>query len=308
MAWPIRIAGLALFIWAAAANAQVAPPINESITRGAQIEDAVGRTARTTPRAVDDAALDGEAGVYILKKQDIFFVAGNASLGYSSNPLRTADNVGGSGSAQGSVSAGMRTRLGDAFDFSASLNLERTQYFRKFAPSNNIVSGSVTAGTGVRGTPIYLSVSGFGGWNLDEKYSNSVAFYGASGEVSADLPLGRRILLAPSLSATRQWSGTHENNNTSVSGRIALTVLRKKVSATLAAGVSHVWFDNFYEDVTFVKRRDWQYQADASIAYRATPKLILSANARYTRRDSGFFLASYRGFDGGVSVSAVLRF
>lgn len=294
---------------AGAAHAQAIPEIEESITQGAQIEEAIGRTtAPRGPAVGDDQAIDGEAGVYVLKKEQIFYVAANAGIGFSSNPLRTSDDVGGSGSVEASLSAGMRTRLAGAFDLGIAANLEGTRYFEDFAPSNHVASGNVSIGTAIGGTPLYVGAAGFGGWNLDEDFESPVGFYGASAHLSANIPLAPALVLLPSIAATRQWSEIEENDTKSLSGRMAIHANRGPLSVDVSAGVTRIWFDNFYEDVTFVARHDWQYDAGLSIAYRLAPKVVVNASVRYVKRDSPFFLSSFTSVDNGASIALLWRF
>lgn len=292
-----------------AAHAQAVPPIEQSITQGAQIEEAVERASRTgDPDARDDQAIDGEAGVYVLKKEKIFYIAANAGIGYSSNPLRTSDDVGGSGSVDGSLSAGLRTRLGGTVDFGLAANLEGTHYFEPFAPSNHVASANLSLGAAIPGTPLYVGAAGFGGWNFDEDFENPVSFHGASGHVSANLPFGRNVVVQPAVVATRVWTEIEENDNTSLSARLAITARSGPMSVTLSGSASRIWFDDFYEDVTFVERNDWQYEVGASLSYRVARNFILNASVRFTERDSPFFLASYTAIENGLSLSALLRF
>ena len=306
-------AGLALLIGLAVAagpaQAQAVPPIEESVTQGAQIEEAVRRAERPgDPEAVDDQAIDGEAGVYVLKKEKIFYLAASAGLGYSTNPLRTADDVGGSGSADASLSAGLRTRLGGAVDFGLAANVEGTRYFEAFAPSNNVASGNISLGAAIPKTPIYVGAAGFGGWNFDEDFKAPVSFYGASAHVSASLKMAPNVVVQPAIVATRLWTEVKENDTKTVSGRLSITAFSGPMAVTLTGSASRIWFDNFYEDVTFVARDDWQYDVAASLSYRILPSLTLNANVRYTKRDSPFFLADYRSLENGLSLGAVLRF
>lgn len=306
-------AALAVLLGVAAAagpaHGQAVPPIEDSVTRGAQIEEAVRRAERPgDPEAAGDQAIDGEAGVYVLKKEKIFYVAASAGIGYSSNPLRTSDDVGGSGSVDGSLGAGLRTRLAGALDFAVAVNVEGTRYFEKFAPSNHVVSGNVSLGAAIPGTPLYAGAAAFGGWNFDEDFRGPVSFHGASAHLSASLPVAPKVVVQPAIVATRLWTEVKENDTKTVSGRLSITAFSGPMAATVSGSASRIWFDNFYEDVTFVERNDWQYDASASLSYRLAPNLTLNASVRFTERDSPFFLASYRSIENGLSIGAVWRF
>ena len=290
-------------------RAQTSGQVQEAITQGAQIEESISRTARANSRPEDqEDAVDGEAGIYVLRRQSIFFVAGSAGLGYSSNPLRTADDVGGSGLVTADMSGGVRTKLAGKIDFSLSADVAGTKYFEAFAPSNTVASGNLTVGVPLGKSPFYLGAAGFGGYNFGDFFKDGIGFYGASAFVSASQPLTRNLLLQGVISGTRQWNEKSENNNKSLSARLSLVTGKGPWSVSVSAAASRIWFDDFYEDVTFVERKDWQYDVGVGFAYRLTERFQLRADAHYVKRDSTFFLASFDSFEGSASVSAIWHF
>lgn len=298
-----------MMLYATTAHAQTLPEIGRSVTEGAQIEKVLDNAeSRRQQVAKEEEAIDGEAGVYILKKADIFYVAGSAGVGYSSNPLRTVDDLGGSGVDEASLSLGVQTLIAEKFDFSASASFESTRFFEKFAPSNNVASGSIGIGTGIGNTPFYASVSGFGGWNFDKDVKNPSAFYGASAQLSAQFPLGKRVVIQPQLVASRVYSQVEENNLTSLGGRVAVATKLGKFSVSASVAATRFWYDDFYEDVTFVPRRDWQYDASLSVAHPIGKKATIAASVRYAKRDSSFFLSNYDSFDGSAALVFRWRF
>lgn len=299
---------VALFGTAGVAEAQSAPPIQGAVTQGAQIERSIDRLAGAEGVRGPEEGLPGEAGVFVLKKQDIYFVSAESGLGYSGNPLRTSDDVGGSGFWIGQLSTGIRTRLAGVVDFSAAINMDSTRYFENFAPSNAVVSGNVSLGSPVAHTPFYVGVSGFKGANFDRDFGRPVEFHGGSAFFTGAFKLAPRLLLQPSVAVTRQWTAIEENDNTAVSARLVASSTFHRIGLSAYIGVSRVWFDNFYEDVTFVERRDLQYEAGVSAAYALTPRIQLTARAAYVRRDSTFFLASYESGEAAGSIGLVYRF
>ena len=58
------------------AVAQSQSHIGRAVTDGAQIEAAIARGEAPVVGEEDDQEIDGEAGVYVLRKADIFFVGG----------------------------------------------------------------------------------------------------------------------------------------------------------------------------------------------------------------------------------------
>lgn len=292
------------------AQAQSIPDIQGSITQGSQIAEIIREQDRIGPRLGDDGnEIDGEAGIYVLRVNEIFYVAGSYGLGYSENPVRTVNNPGDSFSANLAASAGVQTRIAEALDFGVRATVSGTEYGEAFAPSSRSVNGAINVGTQIGQSPIYIGVTAFGGLNYDGRFENGTAFYGVSGSLSAGLPVGKRTVIRPGLGVTRQWSEIEENN--SVSGAASLEVshaVTQKISVGASARITRTWFDNFFEDVTFVKRKDWQYGGGVNATYRVNDKISVGAAAGYETRDSSFFVSEYDSFEASLTFSARIRF
>ena len=305
----IALAAPAL-LWPALADAQSIPDIQESITRGSQIDDIIkDQQDRNDERLRQDETIDGEAGVYVLRRNEIFFVGGGLSAGYSSNPLRTDDDVGGSFQTSLAFSTGIQTKLAEKFDLGFSVGASGVEYDKSFGPSSRSLNSALSVGAHIGGTPFYASLTGFGGWNFDQDFERGTSFYGASAAVSAGLPLGKKTVFRPGVGVTRQWSQSSENNSTSAAVSIDVVhALSPRLTFSAAANVSRTWFDNFFEDVTFVARKDWQYRGGLSVSYRLSDKASLGLSSSYEKRSSTFFLSAYESFDLDASLSLRLKF
>ena len=304
------LAALTVTTLPTAAYGQAVPDIEGAIVQGGQIDDVIDEQDRlNTQLQVDDGEIDGEAGIYILKKNDIFFVGGAIGTGYSENPQRILNNVEDSFWASAAFTAGVQTKIAEAVDFGVRANVSGLEYFSDFGPSSRNTSASITVGTPIAGTPLYASASAFGGFNFDGDFENGVAFYGGSLSVNAALPVGQRTLIRPSIGVSRQWSEIEENNATSAAANLTvLHIVAPKVVVSADAFVNRTWFDNFFEDVIFVERRDWNYGGGASLSYRPNEWLNTSVSVGYEKRDSSFFISEYDGFDASLLVSATLEF
>lgn len=281
-----------------------------SIIQGDQIDQAILNQQQLGGQVrPDENAIDGEAGIYILNKNDIFYVGATAGFGYSENPLRTVDDIGDSFSFNAAGSTGVQTKLAEAVDFGLQVTVSGVEYFDDFAPSSRNINSSATVGTPIKNTPLYISATIFGGLNFDEDFEDGVEFIGGTAGIGAGIPIGKRTIFRPGVAVTRQWSATSDNNSTSANGTLGIThVLQPNLSISANARVTRTWFDDFFEDVTFVPRRDWQYGVTAVANYQASNNLSLGVSAGYSRRDSSFFISEFDSFDASLFVSARLRF
>lgn len=301
----------ALASWPTIASAQVLPDIQDAINRGSGIDTALEEQRRTTVQrsAEDEGAIDGEAGVYVLTINEIFYVGASAGVGWSENPVRTVDDLGDSVYGNAALSAGVQTRLGETFDGGISATVSGIEYDEPFAPSSRSVTASTNIGMPIGDTPLYISVNAFGGFNYDKDFENGTGFYGANLALSAGIPVGKSTVLRGSVNAGRQEGEIEENNAWNANASFDLThYVSQDISIGAGAAVSRVWFDDFYEDVTFVPRRDWQYGGNVNASWQATDWLSVNTSAGYQQRESAFFLSDYDGFDASITVAARKRF
>ena len=304
------LAAIIAFTTPSMASAQAVPDIEGSIIQGGQIDEIIRDQERLDDQLTTDGdEIDGEAGIYVLRVNEIFFIEATAGLGYSENPSRNLNNNGDSFLVNFGATAGVQTRLDEAVDFGLRVNLSGVEYGDELAPSSRNVNGTLTVGTPIGGTPLYASATAFGGFNFDGGFENGTAFYGGSISLSAGFPLGQRTIIRPGIGASRQWSEIEENDATSASASVNLVhVVTPKLSLGANVRVTRTWFDNFFEDVIFVERRDWSYGGGVSANWRENDWLSLSLSAGYDRRDSSFFLTEYESFEGSLLFSAIMRF
>lgn len=292
---------------APAAFAQVTPPIEDVVIQGEILNRTAGQAA-DAPRGAGDSGdneIAGEAGIYVLTVNDIFFISGNAGLGHSTNPTRTATDAGEDWYGDLGASIGVATRLGGAVDFSAALNVDARDYFDRDAASSR--GASLTAAVGA---PVWGAVSGsliaFGGYAFDHQFEfdNKTSFYGLSGNVSASWRLSDQVLLRPGIGVTQQWSGVEENNSLSATASLdALYVITPEWLASARVSLSERIYDNFYEDVTFTERKDTTAGIGASLVWRPSHNVNVSASLAYENQDSSFFLSEFDGFDMSVGLT-----
>ena len=302
---------LAALAMPGAASAQATPDIADAINQNNRIEDARRAQEETSvrPQATGDEEIDGEAGVYVLTVNEIFYVAGTAGGGWSENPLRTVDDVGDSLFANAAMTVGVQTKIDGAIDFGVAATVSGIEYEQAFAPSSRSINGSLNVGTPIAGTPLYIGISAYGGESYDGGFGNGTHFYGANAQVSAGGPLGQTTLGRVTLSGGRSENETAENNAWNVNLDFELTQLvAENVSVGAQARVSRTWYDDFFEDVTFAQRNDWQYGGNVNVSWSPNTWLGVSASVGYEKRDSGFFLSNYDGFEAALTLTARKRF
>ena len=291
-------------------HAQTATDIENAVTTGSILDDAIKLPQNGRTRVKETGLLPGEAGIFILKKNKIFYVSSAIASGFTSNPGRTLD-TNSKDAAYGSLalSAGVNTRIAGKYDAGASLVVSGTEYDRSDAPSNRNFIGNAYIGRSVFDGLVYLSGNATAGVSTDRSFKRDVAFYAIGINASMLKKLSKNILFRPSISARRQWSGQSEQNNFDLSAIASVIWFPKNkwvVTGTLS--YSYKNFDNFFEDVTFVKRRDNVFRGFLSVAYKLNKDIYLSLSLDYTDQNSSFFLSEYTALDSGVSLKISKRF
>jgi len=287
------------------AYAQVQPPLDDVVVQGEILNRAIGQAAGSLRIEGDerDNEIDGEAGIYVLTVNDIFFISGAATLGHTTNPTRTATDAGEDSYADLSASIGVSTRLGDAVDFSASFNVDGRDYFDADEASSRGVSVTAAVGAPVFG-PVYGSLIAFGGYAFDDQFDNETSFYGLSGNLSTSWKISDQLLLRPGVGVTQQWSDVPENNSLAATASLdAVYVIAPEWLASARISISERAYDDFYEDVTFVEREDTTAGISASLVWRPSRSMSVSASLAYEDQDSSFFLSEFDAFDTSVGVS-----
>lgn len=292
------------------ARAQSTPELQDLVVQGEVLNrDAALATEGLRMEEVRTTeAIDGEGGLYILRLNKIFQVTASAGIGYTDNPTRTATDTGGSGFVDGVVSAGMSTRIHETVDVGANLNIGGREFFSEKGASSRSVSANAFVGTRLIG-PVYANVVAFGGFSFDHAFNGGSSFHGISGNVSASLPVTQKIVVRPGAGVTRQWSEVSENDSTSINASVdALAVISENVVLTGRLAASIRWYDNFYEDVTFVARRDNIYSASAALSWQPTSRVTLALSATYEKHDSTFFVSDFDAFETMGALALRWRF
>ena len=294
----------------APAHAQAVPDINDAINRSNSIDESLREQDRTTPRIDgEDGEIEGEAGIFVLSKNDIFYVGATVGTGWAENPLRTADDVGDSVYANAAFTAGLQTKIAEKVDFGLAATVSGIEYDAAFAPSSRTLNVSTSLGIPIRGTPLYIGGGIYGGFSYDGDFERGTGFYGANLALSAGTRLGPNTLARASLSGVR--SGNQISDNDAWSGNFDLAITHRiapKVTLGAQARVSYFVYDDFFEDVTFVERQDWQFGGNVNANWTPLDWLSASASIGYQKRDSRFFLSEYDGFEAALILSARKRF
>jgi len=309
-----RVCGLysvmLLSITTTEAVAQTSSDLESAVTTGSQFDEALSLSDQQRQDSEDAAILEGEPGVFILRKNEIFVLGAAASSGFTTNPGRTLDtNAEDAYYGALAISAGINTRIAQQFDAGVSIVASGTEYDRGDAPSNRNVISNVYVGRAVFDGEFYVSANASVGINFDGDFNNSTAFYSTGVNISTMRKISDRVFFRPSLLAARQWSDQGEQNNYAFTA--ASEIIWAPAPKWLVRGhasYTHRRFDDFFEDVTFVKRKDHQFRVGAAVSRQITKSIDASASIDYTNQKSSFFISEYEAFDGGLSLKVSRRF
>lgn len=298
----MQIAGMAV-------QAQTVNDISSAITQGAQFEQAQSVTDRTRRQETGEA-LEGEPGIFILRKVDIYSAGAFLGAGYSSNPARTFNTNGkGSGFVSMGATAGVNTRIDSKYNAGVNLSMLGVQYVANDTLSNRNLILNSYIGQSVLDDLLYISTNVSLGYSMDDSFNHGTRFQQLGFSVSSVRQLTKNSVIRPTLSISRQWSAQKEQKNIlfKLGGAI---IWNPEPGIRASANLSYAYrlYDNFFEDVTFIERSDREYRASFVLSKPLSRRSDLSASIEYTRQASTFFLSGYTSFDGGIYARFTHRF
>lgn len=308
----IIVAGLLALATPFLALAQTLGDVGRAVTEGGQISDAL----RDSLVQRDDAAgrtsgvIDGEAGVFILETNDIYYAGAAWGFGYDDVPTRTNDlDDNGSAFTTASVVAGVQTVVANTVDAGASITLSGVQFTDAGAPSSRNLNASATVGRALDDGPVYASATVFVGRNFNDQFKEGQQFYGASAALSGAIRVSPRTIVRPGVGVVRQYSGEPENNSASLSLSVdARHIVNERVEVRADARMTWKKFDSFFEDVTLVERNDKTFSAGVGLNVAASQAVTVRASLGWEHQNSTFFLAEYEGATAQIGISTRTAF
>lgn len=293
-----------------ASYAQVFDDIENAVTRGSQFNETLEDFSDRPVLDEDELTIDGEAGVYILKKNDIFAVGAILGAGYADNPSRTQDSdVDPSAAVQFALTAGIDTKINKQIDAGLNIGLSGTEYDKSGAPDNRNVFANAYLGKTFGDGEFFGSVSGSYGQAMNGTFNDGTGFYGLNASVTTIRPVSDRVIFRPRVTVSRQWSEVSEQENTSISADAGIVwAIASKWQVSGSISYTHRVYDDFFEDVTFVERKDDVWRASLGVARQINDKVAISGNITFVDQSSDFFLSEYDSLDGGLSLSLRRKF
>ncbi len=294
-------------------KAQTLDEIGNSITGTQQFREALEISRAEQRRAgLGRAAkeIKGEPGIYILTKADIFSLGARLNLGYTDNPQATKDGNG-HGSKYGSFafSAGVSSKFPNSVDYGVNLTVSGVEYDRSDAPDSLSLASNTFIGKSFADGMLYASLGLNAGVNGSHRFNDTSQFYGLSATIDVPFQLAENVNIITSLSLERQLSDQDEQDSTIVSlgGRL-MWFPTNNLQFSLRGSYSDRLYDNFFEDVTFVKRRDDIYALGIAASSTFAHDLQGSVSINFKRNRSTFFLSDYTARDTLLNLSLTKRF
>lgn len=306
----IMIVVLGFTLSAGISSAQSAADLESAVTTGSQFDEAQLLLEEQRDTTEGAASIEGEPGIFILRKNKIFTYGAAVGTGFSDNPGRTLNSSGEDAAyASAALTAGINTRIAQRYDAGASFVGSLNKYDRSDAPSNSNAILNSYIGTPVLDGALYVSANAAAGLNMDDSFDRGTAFYQIGASVSNVTRLSDTILLRPSFGVARQWAGQGEQKNLSATASAEL-IWRARPKWLVRGNVAytHRIYDDFFEEVTFVERKDDSVRLGVSVARQINESINASLNFEYTDQRSSFFISEYDAIDGGLSLRLSKRF
>jgi hypothetical protein len=294
---------------AAATFAQPAG-VTDSITQGAQADRAIEQARH---RLLQGTALDNDPGqdpgIYVLVRQDIFSVGLDVGVGYTSEvdkgSLRDAEST----YTSMQFDIGADTRIANSFNAGVRLTVAETLYHDEDGFDSGALIGSIYVSEPFFDDTLIVTADVTGGLNGGYDFDDHSAYVNTSIRAARPIPLTNSIVFVPSISVSNVFSEQGEQNRWEYGAQARLAArLDEDLRLTVGAGVTYSDYDNFFEDVLFVSRRDTTAYASLGLEYMIDENVRAFANVRYTNRTSTLDIVEYEETDASVSIGLSARF
>lgn len=284
--------------------------VRDSITQGAQADRAVeqARDRLYSGRSGEDE-IGRNPGVFVLIERDIFSVGLDVGLGYSNEVDKGALQDAESGYTSVQFDIGVDTRIADSFDAGARLIASETLFHNDSTFDSAALLGSVYVSEAFFDRTLILTADATGGLNAGYDFDNPSAYINGSIRATRPIPLGQDIVLVPSVFASLIYAEQSEQDRWEAGASLRLIArLCDGLRLTLGGGVTYGEYDNFYEDVLFVNRKDTTAYASVGLEYAIDDNVSAFANLRYTNRTSTLDIVEYEETDASAMIGIKARF
>lgn len=292
----------------AAALAQTA--VTDAIVREQQIRDAIGAAPEPEPRGDDGegATLPGETGVFVLLQRDIFSFEAGFGAGLTTNAAKSDVDSRRSAFLTAYADLGVDTRIGGAVNAGLHLAVSSIRYTDASDLSSSSLVGSFTLGEEIW-NGLYAQGNLSLGYSFGDGFSRDSTFLAGSVTLSRRFTLHDRVSALPYVFAGGQHVDQSELRNLSFGAGLRLDVLvAEGLVVSPSFSYTRVSYPDFFEDATFVERRDNRLQFGVSMQYAVAEMLLIGGSFGYSFNASTLDLSEYESADGSALLRATFRF
>jgi len=255
----------------------------------------------------DEAILTGRDDILLLEKRKFFTIFASAGPGFTDNAALSPTARREDGLFTADAGIRIATRLGGKVDVFAEAGASTTRYFKE-------TDLDFVAGFGAVGAHVRLA-----GFDLDAAYTPTLVYDGdvedrqlTQHRFVVGIGRGARIgkaLVRAAIGGERIEANPSAFQNFSATATLSgfLPVARRVSLLGSARGVRR-WYDNYFEGLLGVERRDWFVEGAAGISWQAHRRITVDARATYARNFSTADISRYRAIGSGLMLRTSFRF
>lgn len=291
-----------LLAWSAGASAQAVPDprIDQRVRQLTPAENEARRRDEET-------ILTGRNDIVLMRRRRFFTLSGSAGLGITDNATLSPGQS--DGDVLGTFDAAFRfgTRLGGLVDVSAEIGLSTSRYLDNSAL--DIVAGyaQVAAHVEVIGFDLDVAYTPNRVWDGDFE-RRQLTQHRFSAGVSRSIALGRVIVRASTGGERIEANPSAFVNWAANAGLSAILPLRPGASLIGSLRANRRWYDDYFEGLLGVARRDWQVEAAAGFSLQLGANAGIDLRVTRARNYSTADISRYRATSAGIVLKAAIRF
>jgi len=300
----VAAAPAALLLLALAGPAMAQPVPDPGIDQRVR---AFGRTGQTASEAEEEALLTGRDDILLMRQRRFFTIAASAGGGYTDNAglsptMRQAD-----GYFSGDASLRIATQLGGLVDVYAEAGVSTTRYFQQTGLDLVAVFGAVGAHVAVKGFDLDVGYTPNMVWDGDLE-TRQLTQHRFVASVGRGFRVGRGLVRATIGGERIEANPSAFQNFAATAGVSGVVPVAPGVAVIGSVRGVRRWYDNYFEGLLGVERRDWFLEGAAGLSWRLHRNVSLDARLTYAKNWSTADISRYEAANGAAIVRVAFEF
>ena len=254
-----------------------------------------------------EALLTGEDDILLMQRRRFFALTGGAGFTWTNNAALSPDDADPDFFATAEAGLRFATRLGNVVDVYAEGGVSTARYLDQTELDYVALYGGVGARVAVLGFDVDANYAPVIVWDGDWD-QRQLTQHRFTGTIGRGFRVGRGVVRIQ-VGGERILADPEPFENSAATASLSGAVqLRPNVTLIGAVRGARRWYDNYFEGLLGVERKDWTAEASGSLVLQLHRAVSLDIRGSYTRNWSTSDVSRYKVGTAGVMIRASFRF